>query len=77
MPRKKPTYDERSRNVYGHEAQDLRAREELIRRGVSPKYKNLPSADYTTKGNERTLRAGSKVRNAMKLRARDLMDMRD
>lgn len=73
MSKKSPTRGQRSRNVYGHEAMDLKAREELIRRGVKPDTPNMPSADYTHEGNERTLREGAKVRrHRIKLTAADL-----
>lgn len=42
----KMSFDERARSFFGHEAQDLKTREELQRRGVKKSTPNMPSADY-------------------------------
>lgn len=49
MAKKKLSLDARMQNIYNHEAADLKAREELIRRGVKPNTPNMPSMDATNK----------------------------
>lgn len=56
------SYDERSRNYYGHQAANLKSREELQKRGVKKATPNLPAADYTNHGREKRLREGNKQR---------------
>jgi len=55
-------YDKRTKNYYGHQAANLKSREELQKRGVKKGTPNLPSADYTNHGREKRLREGAKQR---------------
>lgn len=60
VDQKKMSYNERARNYYGHEAQDLKTREELQRRGVKKSTPNMPSADYRHDSMAKTLRRKKK-----------------
>lgn len=71
---KKPSYEDRARNFYGHEAKDLKTREELLRRGVKRGTKGLPSANYTHEGMSKTLRASDKRKNHLNRRLSDIID---
>lgn len=51
-------YDQRTRNYYGHQAANLKTRDELRRRGVKKSTPNQPKADYTHEGAIRRLREG-------------------
>lgn len=62
----RPSYDDRRSNYYAHQGENLKAREELIRRGVKKDTTNMPSMDATHQGMAKRLREGdSQVQNHM------------
>ncbi len=59
MKSKRPTYDERRANYYGHQGANLASRDEMLeKRGVKKGTPNLPKMDATHKGAEKRLRQG-------------------
>lgn len=56
MKKPQPSYQERAQNFSGHEAMDLKTREELIRRGVPQNTPNMPMMDATHAGAVRVMR---------------------
>ena len=52
----KESYDQRRSSYYDHQSHNLKARDELKRRGVKDGTPNLPRADYTFDGAERRMR---------------------
>lgn len=60
----KHTYDERAANFYGHQAMNLRSRDEMRKRGVKPNTPNQPKAVYRDDGMNKRLKQGDKRRKA-------------
>lgn len=58
----KDSYDQRRSSYYDHQSNNLKSREELMRRGVKRGTPNLPKADYTHDGAEKRMSQGKAQR---------------